>query len=671
MKDVPKWDPKKPYWDQELSTIDFYRGERNKIINGVNIGGYQIHPWLYFHLNFFKTPVLSPGEEFKTMEKLMNPPMDDNVLYVIETYQEAEEKGLGMCMFGTRGFAKSTLLASLITWLNTTRVRGSTSVIGGDDQDLGNISFLLSLSFNNIHAAFLLPRLATDWDKEVEFGWKQRDSKRMTYSKISIVNARKGGDKESEKGAGSNPVGFIMDEIGKFNPKGILQSALPSFNTQYGAKLVHVLSGTGGNEELSESAREILSNPQAFKLLMMNWDRLDRSVPEEAITWKGDRKKKFGTFVPAHMSYRLEVPKVVKKLGDFLEMPHPDLNRIMINTTDWVNAAKVIQAKIDIHEKEEDRNKERMYYPRNIDDCFLTDSENPFPVDAINKRIDELESLGKVGKSVEIYKDQAVYKYKFSKKQRSKVKHPGGVSDAPTVLYGELPDMVPQRGIFVSGFDGYKQDLSGTDSLGSLYILKRRNMGPNEPCETIHCSYTARPYKMKDFNRTAETLIECWDAECCMESADLSFKQYLDQKGKAEQILCPPFSFTSSSSKKSYKLNSRFGLYPTGPNNEYRMNLFIDWCKEEYDIDIDDDGVTITKTGVDFIDDIDLLKEMRDYHQGGNFDRITAFSHALVYARELDKKNVRPRKQMPVETDNYREKKMKMGTFSNVRHNPF
>ena len=33
---------------------------------------------------------------------------------------------------------------------------------------------------------------------------------------------------------------------------------------------------------------------------------------------------------------------------------------------------------------------------------------------------------------------------------------------------------------------------------------------------------------------------------------------------------------------------------------------------------------------------------MMNWYKEGNFDRITAFSHALVYARELDKLHITP-----------------------------
>ena len=50
----------------------------------------------------------------------------------------------------------------------------------------------------------------------------------------------------------------------------------------------------------------------------------------------------------------------------------------------------------------------------------------------------------------------------------------------------------------------------------------------------------------------------------------------------------------------------------------------------------------IIKYGVEFLDCIDLLKEMLYYKPGKNVDRMTSFSHALVYARELDKDSIQP-----------------------------
>lgn len=1028
VKNPPRYNPKKSYFDQDLEVLEFYQEERRRLIEGVTIGGYFIHPWLYYHINFFKTPIPQPDGS----EPIISPPLDDNFLFFIENYQDAERQNLGLALMGCRGYSKSTGLASLISWLNLTKENGVTSVIGGSEKDLGAISALMSKNFMNMNPAFYLPHLKMDWDKEVEFGLKEKGQHRMTYSQLSITNASKGTSKSSEKGAGLSPVGFIMDEAlqedellhleggvkpikdivvgdeifggdgkltkvldkinpgvvdvykftlsdgrevtssdnhlwkvydtryskwvvkttkeirkkyfynkldkrsgklykslvyslplnealeytekdlkidpywlglwlgdgdstipsvcsidneittyceeyaarlgltsntqhptkvvnkefrtcsitnkggsdkvnplksllreytlldnkhipeiylkgsvkqrlellkglmdtdgscdekgyiefsssnrklaegfqtlcrslgirctrtkslgsytkngvrtytkmkyrfslntelevfnlkrkllnykvsegnnntkkyrsykervsiknieyvgekqtycikvdnedklfvvgdfvvthncGKFACKGILQSALPSFKTQYGAKLVHVLSGTTGNKELSKDAKDILLNPKEYDLITMDWDRLERGIPEEAITWKESKKTQFSMFVPGQMSYRLEVPKVKSTLADYLGVENPDLAKVGINLTNWKEATAFIEEKNASFKKDEDRDKNRMYYPRNISEVFLIESSNPFPTSVIERHIRNLEDSGKIGRDIEIYKEGGKATIELVNKKRAEVSHGGGPIDAPIIAFAQVPETPPARGTCVSGLDGYKIDVSETDSLGSLYVLKRRHLAANEPCETIQCSYTARPDRMKDFNNTCEKVIETWNAECCMESIDMSFKQHLDTKGKAEQLLCPAFSFTSVVSKTVSSLNSKFGLYPNAQNNQYRFNVLIDYCKEEHVIDIDEDGNEVIKYGVEFIDDIDLLKEMLSWYKGGNFDRITAFSHALVFARELDKKGITP-KQERRETEHVKKKRAQTrGFFSKRRHNPF
>ena len=642
MEKPPVYNPRKHYFEQEASTIQFFEEERQKLINGVNIGGYFVHPWLYYHINYFKTPIPQKNKE----ERIMCPPLDDNFMYIVESYQEAEEKGKGVCLFGTRGFAKSTALASLTSWLNTIKVNGVTSIVGGSDGDLTAISSLLERHFNNVHPAFQLPRLSTDWESFVEFGLKEKTGHRYVHSQIAIRNVNRGSKKESEKSAGLSPVGYIMDEIGKFDCKGTLNAALPSFRTQYGQKLVHLLSGTGGNKELSQDAKDILSDPEAYDLLLVNWDRLDRSVPEEAITWERSKRTKFSMFVPGQMSYRLPVEKLDKNMSEFLDIKNPDLAKVPIKVTNWVEATKLIQHNNKALKKEEDRQKNQMYYPLETADCFLTDSNNPFPVSVIDRHIKLLEDTGRVGKDIGIYRDSSgKFKYELVNKRRASVSHSGGSIDAPILLFSNFPEEgAPPRGTFVSGLDSYKLDVSETDSLGSFYIIKRRNLSPNEPCEVIAASYTSRPDRQRDFNMTCERMSDVWNAECLMESIDMSFKQYLEQKGREYDILAPAISFSGLTSHKKPSLNSKFGLYPNAGNNQYRFNVLVDYCKEEHTVGIDSEGNPIIKLGVEFIEDIDLLKEMQNWYKGGNFDRITAFSHALVYARELDKMNILPDK---------------------------
>lgn len=668
IKNPPKWNPKKNYFDQSIDVLDFYLEEKRKITEGVTIGGYFIHPWLYWHMNFFKTPIPTKDKG----EVIMCPPLDDNTLYVIDAYKEAEDRSLGLALFGSRGVTKSTILSSLVTWTNTSKSNGTTSIMGTSDGDLKAISKLLSTGFNNVHPAMFIPQLISDWDSNIEIGIKEKDGFKLPHSHISLTNMNKGTSKSSEKGAGLSPIGAIWDEIGKASIKKILQSALPSYKTQYGAKLVHILAGTTGNQELSKDAKEILGNPEAFDLITMDWDRLERNIDPDYITWERSKKEKFSIFFPGQMSYRLPVPKLETTLGGFLGSYDESLHKVAMNVTDWKEATTYIQEKNKSYNKEEDREKNRMYYPLEIADVFITSALNPFPTSVIDAHIRMLEDTGKIGKDVNLYRSGSELKFEFSAKKRAAVSHGGGEADAPIIVFGEVPLTPPAKFTYVSGLDDYKLEQSDTDSLGAYYILKRRGLTFDSPCETIAASFTSRPFRHSDFHRTIETMLDGWNAVCCMEAVDVSFKQFLDTKNKAGQCLAPGISFSNSSQSNGYKGNTKYGIYPTVMNQRYMFDLVVDYCKEEHVLGIDDDGNQIIKLGVEYIEDIDLLKEMLNYKKGGNFDRLTAFMHALAYARELDKESVKPKVEKKVNNNMYEKmQKVKMSVFGTKRPNAF
>lgn len=649
MKDVPKWDSSKHYYDQKKHVIDFYTKELDKIKNGITIGGFKVSPWLYFHVNFFQTPIPQPDKT----EPMMNPPLDDNIFYTTETYSQAEADNKGMLLFGTRGFTKSTLLTSNIQQTNIVKENGVTSVVGGDVTDLKAIESLLLKGLENIHPAFSLPRIKTDLEEGViDFGLTENTGKKILHSSIFITNANKGRKGSSEKGAGPSPVGFIIDEIGKFSFSSIWESAEPSFRTPYGYKLVPILSGTGGNKELSQDAQSVLQDPEAYNMLMMNWDTLGRHVPEEAITWKNDIGKKFCMFVPGQMSYRLDVLKKPQTLASYLNKKNSDLEKITINVTDWLKATQEIKEDIARQGTEKKKLRRRMYYPTTIDDCFLTDKSNPFPTAKIRQRIKELEDQGLSGKNVELFNDGSKIRWEFSVKDRAEIHHKGGEADTPIVMFvGDLPENKPARYEFVSGLDGYKLDVSETDSLGSHCVIRRRNLEPNSPFEKIIMSYSARPDTKQDFHKNCEKIDTVWNSECLMEGIDTSYQDYLEMKRKHYEILAPAISFSKSAQKGTGKPSGKFGMMPTTPNNTHRFNLAVAFTKEEHVVGFDEEGVPVVMSGVDAIDDVELLKELLNWYAGGNFDRYTAWSHALVHARELDKHGVLPKRERVLENE--------------------
>jgi hypothetical protein len=54
MKDKPKWAKDKSFEEQKRDVQQFYIEEAKKLQKGITIGGVKIHPWLYWHINFWK-----------------------------------------------------------------------------------------------------------------------------------------------------------------------------------------------------------------------------------------------------------------------------------------------------------------------------------------------------------------------------------------------------------------------------------------------------------------------------------------------------------------------------------------------------------------------------------------------------------------------------------------
>ena len=211
-KDIPYYDQRKPFWEQSNDTIQFFLAELDKITNGITIGGYKMHGWEYFHLNYFVTPI--PQKTGNDID--MRPPLDDNTFYIMECYKQAEREGLGLFLWGTRGFAKSTYIASLKQW--TVLTKGGTSMLIGKERgDLDAIQKLINKSMGKIHPAFKVDTIRADWEADVDYGIKYKNDEDLVLSTIAVRNAEAGKSKASEKGAGLTPTGFVMDEALAFD----------------------------------------------------------------------------------------------------------------------------------------------------------------------------------------------------------------------------------------------------------------------------------------------------------------------------------------------------------------------------------------------------------------------------------------------------------------------
>lgn len=542
----------------------------------------------------------------------------------------------------------TTIMSSLLQMNATMTIGLSHSVVGFSDSDLSNIGEYCEYGLDHVHLFFRINRTKTDWSSGVTLGKRMSNGVRDIHAIISIANINMGRKTSTQKTAGLTPATAIFDEVGKGPIKKPYTAAMPSYDTPYGWRLSPILAGTGGEVELSKDAQEMFSDPETYNLLVMDWDILNRRAMKGK-TWK---ERKWAMFVPGQMA-NSGVKRTIG-LGDYLGKPDDKkLNKIKIDATDFDASTNKLN-----EERKKLSTKDRvaytshtMFYPFTIDDCFLSSSQNLFPVEyAIKHKNDLLESGQYSGMLCDVFLESGnKLGTTKSNKQLAGFPFSGGVIDAPVQIF-EMPQSNRfDDFIYVAGQDPYKQAKSDTPSLGSFYIFKRR-VGIRDPyAYRIVASYVSRPSSIDQFCRTCEVLQKGYGAICLMENADQMYEQYLNRKSgmPASFFLFAGEAIANKYVKAGSRQNSKLGLYPTPGNQNLLFSCVVDYCWQDFVIGYDDStGLDITVKGIELIDDIALLDEIIQYKPGLNVDRIIAFGHALVLARYFDDNNYMPKSKI-------------------------
>jgi hypothetical protein len=604
--------------------VDFFEFHKKLATEGFMMGGEFINPFLYWHLCMWHTEVDSIDEKGYISQKYINPPLRDNEWIITNAIHKANIEKKGLVIAGARRIAKSTYEASYIGWGATFDENSQNVIAGLNSPDIKLVTDKLDKGLNHIPWYYKWDRIEDNWKNQVTLGIRSKSGERFPYSYILIRNLDDGNNEEAI--AGTKPRKLVIDEGAKGSFMKALSAAIPGFTTPYGWGCSPIVTFTGGDAKKFDDARKLMFDCKAFNFLEFE-NELNPS-------------KKHGLFL-GH-KYRLEA-KVESSLGEFLG--NSKLNNIKMIVSDIEKADKITDEILERTKKSSDRStylKEKMYYPKNVDDIFLNEDTNIFDVDAARRQQTKLIQMGFTGTPVVLYMDEeGKIKHEFTDKIpiSNFPSKPTDDKDAPIVIY-EFPPEDPPYGLFVIGIDSYRQGHAKfSNSLGTAYVYKRMNSISGEEYQNmIVASFASRPDKKETWEEQARLLCKYYNARVVCENDEISFIEYMKAKGDAHMLVKMSEIGWLKEVSPNTTVTREYGVHRSAPKNiSYLHSCLKKYLEEEVYIEKDEEGnITRRLLGVHKVFDVMLLEEIIQFTEDGNYDRIVGIELAIAQANAMD-----------------------------------
>jgi hypothetical protein len=610
--------------------------EEEKIKGGITVNGVYISGWLYWHLNHWLIRIDAKDKHGNAIRQESRPSLRDNEWIRADALERCrvgiDGISKGYMEIGLRQGGKSEMEASYFG-MNAIMFKLTQNVIVcGNDNDLSLLKDKVDFGLKNIWEGINIPRLDKTWrSNQIRLGYKEPSGDDNIWSYIVIRNAKDGHN--TEVSAGTTAKSFIMDEVGKYAFAQAFSAGVPAMKGEFGWRAIPILVGTGGSFDNGKDAENFFMNPEANDFLPFTDPLTGRK-----------------TCLFLSGLYRQDC-KEDKTLTQFLREDQgqditgdtSELDKIIIKVSNKDKALKLINKEREDAKKNPDNTiylKKVMYLPLTVEECFLSDTDNIFDIQAAKRQKERIDMQARKGSFVKLYTDEDGIRHEFSslvpvsnfplKPQESK--------NAPIVIY-EFPITNAPYGLYVAGVDPYRQGKSEySTSLGAVYIYKRMHNIVGEKYQDMFvASYVARPDNKDDWNEQARLLIKYYNARTLCENDDISFIEYMKSKGDAHYLEKQPDWLKEIVPNTT--VSREYGIHRSSDKiRDFLHICYKKYLEEELVVEKDDNG-SITKqiVGVHRILDPMLLAETMSYNdKEGNFDRVIAAELAIAQAMKMD-----------------------------------
>lgn len=180
------------------------------------------------------------------------------------------------------------------------------------------------------------------------------------------------------------------------------------------------------------------------------------------------------------------------------------------------------------------------------------------------------------------------------------------------------------RNILTHNCDPYDMNESGTNSLGSVIILKRFKAG-EAWTDVIVAEYSGRPATADEFYENVRKLLLFYNARCLYENEKIGIYQHFINK-HCDYLLADQPDKVIAQIFRDSKVNRKKGCHMTKQVRQYAEEKINEWLREEYEPG---------HPNLERIYSEPLLEELIMNNGERNVDRVIALCMVMIFREEL------------------------------------
>lgn len=574
----------------------------------------------YFWLNFL--PI------FDKEKNMYDFPLIWDIQYHLALYEIlAELHHMHACVLKKRQIASSYFhCAKLINyyWFE----EGAKLKMGASLKDYINLKGSWKMlneysDFLNEHSAWIRPHnpgKVGDWEQKIQKTVNGRD---ITVGLKSTLGGYSF-DKDATTGVGG-PCRYFFHEEGGIAPRADVtyEFMRPALHSGMISTGMFIIAGSVGDLDQCEPLKEMILHPEENDFY---------AVESNLIDDKGTIGK-HGLFLPEQWS----MPPHIDAFGN--SQVEAALASIIEQRAKWKKDLEPSKYQLRVSQK-----------PINIKEAFAFREESVFPVHLINEQNERIEDRqyakeylnlrrGKSGSIVVLdSKKSPIMDFPVRKNETDK--------EGCIVVWERPINDNPEFGTYYGSIDPVSEGKTTTsDSLCSIYIYKNTleitridDQGKRhthvEPGKIV-AAWCGRFDDINDTHERLELLIEWYNAWTIVENNISLFIQHMIAQRKQKYLVPKDHIIFLKNVGANKSVYQDYGWKNTGTLfKSHMISYAIEFLKEVIDEEVDDKGV-ITKRvhGVERIPDPMLMKEMAEYHDGLNVDRLVTFAALASFVR--------------------------------------